>query len=350
MGVAEYEKAYRLGKKEYQHRMMRGQQPTLKVLDEILPSRGTFKEVPLGLVQIPLKQIVGTKTAAGAMLSRRILCRFLRADTEFADKWAYLSTAHEREGIRDPIKAYEYMNQFYVEEGNKRVSVLKYYGAVSVTGTVTRIIPRKTDEKENKILYEFLDFYEMSRINYIWFSNGGKFQKLQKAVGKEPDEKWDEEERLNFSSLYSRFELEYDARGGDRLPITAGDAFLALLSLYDYQELQDMTASDLRKLIGKTWEEFTILGKEEDIDLKMTPDSEKKPILSRLFSPGTQKQKIAFLYEKTPGTSAWTYAHELGRLHLEQTFPDEVETMAYSGLTKETAGEALRDAISKAAI
>ena len=108
-----------------------------------------------------------------------------------------------------------------------------------------------------------------------------------------------------------------------------------------------MTASDLRKLIGKTWEEFTLLGKEEDIDLKMTPDSEKKPILSRLFSPGTQKQKIAFLYEKTPGTSAWTYAHELGRLHLEQTFPDEVETMAYSGLTKETAGDALRDAISK---
>ena len=165
------------------------------------------------------------------------------------------------------IKAYEYMNQFYVEEGNKRVSVLKYYGAVSVPGTVTRIIPRKTDEKENKIYYEFLDFYEAARINYIWFSKVGSFKKLQKAVGKEPDEKWDEEERLNFSSLYSRFELEYDAKGGERLPVTAGDAFLALLSVYDYQELQDMTTSDLRKLIGKTWEEFTLLGKEEDIHL-----------------------------------------------------------------------------------
>ena len=117
-------------------------------------------------------------------------------------------------------------DRFYVEEGNKRVSVLKYYGAVSVPGTVTRIIPKKTDEKENKIYYEFLDFYEMSRINYIWFSKVGSFKKLQKAVGKEPDEKWDEEERLNFSSLYARFELEYDARGGDRLPITAGDCLL----------------------------------------------------------------------------------------------------------------------------
>ena len=50
-----------MGKKEYQHRMMNGQQPTLKVLDEILPSRGSFKEVSLGLVQIPLKQIVGAE-------------------------------------------------------------------------------------------------------------------------------------------------------------------------------------------------------------------------------------------------------------------------------------------------
>ena len=258
MGASEYEKAYRLGKKEYQHRMMNGQQPTLKVLDEILPSRGSFKEVSLGLVQIPLKQIVGTKTGGRSNAFAANFMPILRADTEFADKWAYLSTAHEQEGIRDPIKAYEYMNQFYVEEGNKRVSVLKYYGAVSVPGTVTRIIPKKTDEKENKIYYEFLDFYEAARINYIWFSKVGSFKKLQKAVGKKPGEAWDEEERLNFSSIYSRFELEYDAKGGERLPITAGDAFLALLSVYDYQELQDMTTSDLRKLIGKTWEEFTL--------------------------------------------------------------------------------------------
>ena len=52
-----------------------------------------------------------------------------------------------------------------------------------------------------------------------------------------------------------------------------------------------MTASDLRKLIGKTWEEFTLLGKEEDIDLKMTPDSEKKPILSRLVLTGDSEAK-----------------------------------------------------------
>ena len=63
----------------------------------------------------------------------------LRENTEFAYKWATLSQSHINEGIRDPIKAYEYMNKFYVEEGNKRVSVLKYFDAVSVPGYVTRI-------------------------------------------------------------------------------------------------------------------------------------------------------------------------------------------------------------------
>ena len=57
-----------------------------------------------------------------------------------------------------PIIAFEYMNRFYVQEGNKRVSVLKYYGAVKIPGTVTRLIPARTEDLENKIYYEFLGF------------------------------------------------------------------------------------------------------------------------------------------------------------------------------------------------
>ena len=35
MSIQDYEKAYKLGKKEYQTRLMEGKRPTLKVLDEI---------------------------------------------------------------------------------------------------------------------------------------------------------------------------------------------------------------------------------------------------------------------------------------------------------------------------
>ena len=62
MGREEYSKAYKLGKKDYQSRMLHGEKPTLKVLDDIMPEKGSYSEQSLGLVQIPTEQIVGTKT------------------------------------------------------------------------------------------------------------------------------------------------------------------------------------------------------------------------------------------------------------------------------------------------
>ena len=152
--MEEYIKACKAGKRDYQARMMKGQLPTLQVLDEILPPKGSYSEVPLGLVQIPIDQIVGTKSGGRSNAFAGNFMPILRENTEFAYKWATLSQSHINEGIRDPIKAYEYMNKFYVEEGNKRVSVLKYFDAVSVPGYVTRILPQRTEQKENKIYYD----------------------------------------------------------------------------------------------------------------------------------------------------------------------------------------------------
>lgn len=350
MNLEEYMKAYKAGKKDYQSRQLRGEKPTLEVLDDILPSRGYYSEVPLGLVQIPMDQIVGTKTAARSNSFSAGFLPILSPESEFAMKWESLRESHLDEGIRDPIKAYEYMNKFYVEEGNKRVSVLKYFDAVSVPGTVTRILPPKTDEKENRLYYEFVDFYDLSKVNYLWFSKLGSFKRLQAAMGKEPGEVWDDEDKLDFSSLYGRFSSEYKAAGGAKLSITPGDALLVMIELYGYQTLKDQTTTEMKNLITKCWEEFKLLEHDQDqeIDLKMDPNTVKKPLIERLLGGGEIKTlKIAFLYAKTPGTSAWTYAHELGRLHLEQTFPEEVQTICYENLTPELAEKAIEDAVQK---
>lgn len=345
MAKEDYLKAYKLGKKDYQTRMLRGEKPTLQVLDDIMPERGTYHEVPLGIVQIPVDQIVGTKNVARSNSFAGNFMPILLENTEFASKWARLSTTHLEEGIRDPIKAYEYMNRFYVEEGNKRVSILKYFGAVSIPGNVTRIVPARTEEKENKIYYEFMEFYQWAPINYIWFSQEGSFLKLQEAVEKEPGEKWTEDDLLRFSTMYTRFTSEYRAKGGSRLKITPGDAFLAFVTVHGYNAVDEMTTNEMKDLITKSWEEFELLQEEDDIELKMKPSQEKKPLFSMLLPMSSPKQKIAFLYEKTPGTSAWTYAHELGRLYLEQTFSDEVSTSCYENATKENAAELIDQAI-----
>ena len=347
MAIEEYIKAYKMGKKEYQSRMLRGLKPTLEVLDDILPGKGTLSEVPLGLVQIPVDQIVGTKTYGRSEAFASNFMPILRENTEFAIKWAHLCTAHENEGIREPIKAYEYMNKFYVEEGNKRVSVMKFFGVVSTPAIVTRVVPKRTEEKENKIYYEYMDFYDKTKINYIWFSEEGRFAKLLEAVGKSEDEEWNDEDRLDFNSVYSRFNGEYRARGGEKLYITAGDAFLSFITLYGYEALKDKTTSELKALITKSWEEFKLLEEDKEVDLKMDPGKEKKPILSRLLPISAPKLKVAFIYEKTATSSAWTYAHELGRMHLEQKFPEEVSTIYYDNTTLDNIEERIEDAIQQ---
>ena len=157
----EYEKAYKKGKREGL---------PMVSLDTVLKEKNIHapKEVSLGLVQIPMHLIVGTKTAGRSTAFSKSFYPLIKPPSEFSAKWTSLYKSHLDEGIRDPIKVYEFMNKFYVEEGNKRVSVLKYLDAVSIPGYVTRIIPPWSNDKETRIYYEFMDFYSLSKVNYIW--------------------------------------------------------------------------------------------------------------------------------------------------------------------------------------
>lgn len=44
MSLSDYTKAYKLGKKDYQSRLLRGLPPTLEVLDDIIPNTFPFSE------------------------------------------------------------------------------------------------------------------------------------------------------------------------------------------------------------------------------------------------------------------------------------------------------------------
>ncbi|MGN0466196.1 MAG: BMP family ABC transporter substrate-binding protein [Lachnospiraceae bacterium] len=341
----DYNKACKLGKKEYRSRMMRGERPTLQVLDDILPSRGNYSEVPLGLIQIPSEQIVGTKTGGRSSAFAANFMPILSDESEFAQKWEKLCDIHMTEGIRDPIVAYEYMNKFYVQEGNKRVSVLKYFDVVSISAIVTRIVPKRTGEKENNIYYEFLDFYDSSKINYIWFSEEGSFKELVKEVGKQPGELWSENDKNTFNSIYSRFLSEFKANGGNKLRCTPGDAFLAFIKVHSYNQLDDLTTNELKQLVKKSWEEFELQQEEKEVELKMEPIEKEQPLLSKILPINTTTLKVAFIYPKKSSTSAWVYAHELGRMHLEEKFQKELTTVSYEDVSKENIESVLEQAI-----
>ena len=342
MSYDNYVNALKSAQKEYRVRLSKGAYPYLPALDEILSFTKVEYEVDLGLCEIPLELIVGTRTRGRTNAFADNFMPLLDVNTEFAHKWIHLYTSLQEEGLRDPVKVYEFMNRFYVLEGNKRVSVLKCLDAYSIPCHVIRVVPKRTETKENEIYYEFLDFYEVTGIYTINFSEKGRFAKFLEQIGTPKGEKWSSEDRADFESVYIRFRQAFEAKGGRKLPITLGDALLAFITVFGYQETKQKTAQEIKKDLARIWDEFVVLTQEQSVELLMEPPKEDgsrnlyKNLLNRILPDTSNKVKIAFLYEKTHRTSSWTYSHELGRLYLENVFPGQVETSAFENVA---AGE-----------
>lgn len=331
MSKAEYAKAHKKAQKMYRTQLLKGTYPYLQALDDIVSFADIASEVELGLSEIPLDAVVGTKTAGRKQAFASNFMPLLDEDSEFAQKWSSLYKAHIEEGIRDPIVAVEFMNRFYVVEGNKRVSVLKYVDAVSVQAHVTRMIPQKTDSVENRIYYEFLDFYRMSSINYLYFSQEGSFAKLLSLLGKDADTPWSDDEQMNFRSAYNQFTDIYKEKGGQKFSITPGDAFLAYLKIYGYKDMGEKSVKELKEEISAIWKDFEMGPDKRSVELVTAPDasSEKAPLATRILPRSASPLKIAFIHDRAPEESSWTYSHELGRHYLEDAFPGSVSTCAY---------------------
>ena len=328
-----YEKARKLAMKDFRNRTSHGVYPYLQVLDGILSYTDIASEVKLGLMDIHLDQIVGTKTAGRTNAFAGNFMPLLASNSEFASKWSKLYDTHIEEGIRDPIKVYEFMNYFFVLEGNKRVSILKYCDAVTVPAHVIRLVPTPNDSIENKIYYEFLDFYEKTSINYLIFSQLGSYASLTKLLDFEPDHVWNDTEKEFFRSAYNTFTDAFEKKGGNKLSLTSGDAFLVYLKIYGYADFQEKSYSELQQDITKIWNDFVLYPQKPEVKLIMdSSDASEKKSLSKLILPLNQEPlKVAFIHSKTAETSSWTYGHELGRGHLDEVLADEVITHSYFG-------------------
>ncbi|MCI9500975.1 MAG: BMP family ABC transporter substrate-binding protein [Hungatella sp.] len=336
MALYDYMGAVKRGRRQYQESINKGEYPYLPVLDNILSYTKIVSEVSLGLMDIPLSKIIGTKTEGRTNAFAGNFMPLLPEQSEFGAKWASLYDHQIDDGIQDPIVAYEFMNRFYVQEGNKRVSVMKYVGAYSIAGYVTRLVPQRTEEKENKLYYEFLDFYQVSFNCDVWFSREGSYKKLLKLMGKEPEVVWSAEERALFKSAYSRFSKAFTHVGGDKLNLTCSDAFLIYVRIFEYDKVKGQTEMEMAKGLDKTWKEIELAAGGNQVELVENPEQVElpphKPSLFNWLKPvetiEPEMLKIAFIYNKTAKTSGWSYAHELGRMHLEQIYGGRLKTMA----------------------
>ena len=241
MPLEEYHKAMRQGLKEEKEAIARGEEPGLRVLPEN-PDTLAVRRESLGVVEIPSELIDGTCNDLRKNAFSRGFYPVLQEESEFAHKWSNLCKAHLEEGIRDPIKAVEYLNHFYVVEGHKRVSVLKYFGAISIPGVVTRLLPKPSDDPEVVAYYEFLDFYQMTGLNFVVFKRPGEYRELLQALGRTNREAWSAEEIYAFRSFYYMFRDACYRDNADRRYISV--ALLVYLKIFGYQQSRNKLSSD----------------------------------------------------------------------------------------------------------
>ena len=326
-----YKEALKLGQKEVKAKTAKNESPYLAVLDEIIPPEKSLSGISFGVIQIPMWFIVGTKTAGRVNAFASNFMPLLAESTEFAAKWESLYRSHMLEGIREPIKVYEYLNRYYVEEGNKRVSVLKYCGAYSIPADVTRIMPESDNSEKVQIYLEYLDFNRYSKVNYIEFSKPGDYRELLRAMGKPHDEYWSIDEQQRFSSAYYYFERAYNENGGEKLKTTVGDAMLSYIRVYGYSQLQNESEAEIRINLKKMWEEIALKEKDDEIELKTAPIEEKKQsVLSKVLPIAKPPRlKAAFIYDVPPEKSGWVNDHERGRIHAQTVMDDKVDTVVY---------------------
>ena len=335
MSIQDYTKAQKLAEKQYRQAVSRGAYPYLPVLEDILRQSEVEGRVPVGQIEIPISLIAGTANNERTSAFASNFMPLLGYDTEFGSKWSALCDSVKEVGVNEPITVFEYMQRFYVAEGNKRVSVSKFNGAVSIGAAVTRIIPKPTDSDEYKVYSEFLEFYKIAGIYEIQMSQIGSFPRLLRAIptAGPVDEPavWDEDLRRDVRFLYAVFETYYLSRNGQRFAITTGDAFLHFLEIYSYERLQGLSSLELHRMIDRVWAEFRVLADKNPSShiLNPTEDSKKVALTKMLPLAGNSVLRIAFLYPRDPQSSGWSYNHEIGRRALEDTFGSAVETHSY---------------------
>ena len=335
----QYAAALKAGQKCYREAVLKGEYPYPQVLDEILDERLAAGRAELGVIEVPMDRIVGTKSKGRRNAFAANFMPLLPMESEFGNKWVALCDANlGSEGIRDPIRCYEYLGRFYVEEGNKRVSVLKSFDAPSIAGQVTRIIPVRSEDEEIRLYYEFMDFYRLSKSYLVRFSRPGSYQKLQAALGFEADHVWTEEERRHFQSAQSSFERALDAQG-EKLSEQADDLFLLWLQLYKLSDIREMTAKELAASIKRILPEAKLLSSDRPIDMSTAPGQSGKNIFTKLIDsvllPG--HLNVAFINDHTSAQSPWVFAHEQGRLRLEEVYGDKLSVKSYTALESSDA-------------
>ena len=359
----EYLKAKKAGEKESRARAAAGKFPFLPALDDVQPDCDVLPHRALGIMEIPVSLIAGTKTRARQNSFAPDFMPLLEADSEFGSKWASLYRAQLNEGFNDPIRVYEYLHRFYVQEGNKRVSVSRFLDMPAISADVTRVMPPDDVLKEHPEYAEFLKFYNVTGIYGIDYSWAGAYSETAELLGLNLEHEWPADTARALNSAFWRFTLCYEELQSSGAELSASDAFIVYFRIYVRDAFAIHSPKVVKKRILTIQKELMTEQSSERVALVEEAEealnagsliTKTGATLSRVLPTLSYSEKhplkAAFIHDKSAAVSDWTADHEKGRLRLEKAYGGTVVTRSYENCSGRAEFEAaVKDAADRGA-
>lgn len=330
-----YTDALKKGRSEYRSLTSKGEAGTLLVLDEIVQQNRIMGYVNRPTRELMLFDIVGTYTSGRAYSFSASFYPLHSEGSEFATKWVALYKAHITEGLRDPIEVYEYLWNYYVVEGNKRVSVLKYSGADTVMAKITRIIPQFNDDDPlQELYYAFMQYDRHGFFQGLRLSSSEKYSQLEQLEQEELAENPKLKE-VKWPSVYIRFYVACRRAG---IVKDVGDALFEYIKLYGFphEELLDVLATRLSALKPQ----LSLVESMDEPTLVLEAGEEELGLIQRLFI-SRKSARVVFAYEQGKTAENWIGAHDRGRVEMEEALGDRVSTLVINDLTPDNCYQRL---------
>lgn len=337
-----YQQARKLALTCVSERKLQGLDPYLPVLDHYLKSMTILKRREIGVKEIMTDRIAGTCHEGRTESFAANFMPLLESDSEFAAKWMTLYRSALDEGLRDPIQVYELYGRYFVEEGNKRVSVTLFLKNPLISARVTELIVDPDTMPEGKLYESFLRFYAETGITSILMSRSKNYRKLLKLVVPDTDEKLTPEMQEELLSDFYSFSSALHKLVPGKIQATDGDAFLLFLETFGIRYGQVVPDTVIEKELKSILPAILEYPNERKAALLTDTElSEHKSLLSLLNKP----IKAVLIEDGDPQTSSWSNVHYKAFKQMARNMEGRVEIEIY---TDENTAEKVEQAFTQA--
>ena len=151
-------------------------QENLKSFAEVQKEENAYNSVNLGIKEIPLGKIVGSVEKYSYFDKN-----FVPKNNIVKQRWINIYTGYMTETMLPPVILYKIKDDYYVYDGNHRVSVAKFLNFASIEAEVEEFLPTK-DTKDKVIYREHMFFEKETGIEEIILSEPIKYKYLREEI------------------------------------------------------------------------------------------------------------------------------------------------------------------------